>query len=240
MQPYRIPLQPTDPARCNDRSACAPFVPRIVPDHRRYALATIILAALFAGSVPAAFALGARSEGAGRVEIEPTVLERAVAKSRATKAPPVTNVIPLPKGQTSARTAVSVLADGETHDPMTLVTRARNLADAGVPLTIAFVDVDRTTRDHLRRGEGMPSLTPLDGRGDGLVTALRLNAVPAGSPLVAIGLESGDVIVSVNGYRPTDDIESFYDRSFQSSGHALLEVVRGTSRFVINLWWSGP
>jgi hypothetical protein len=240
MQPYRIPLQPSDPARCTDRNACAPFVPRIVPDRRPYALSTIILAALFAGSVPAAFAMGAQSESRGRVEIDPSVVDRAVAKNRAIKAPSVTLLAPPPKPQVQKPAALSLLADGETHDAMTLLTRARKLIDAGTPITLVFVDMHLSTRDRLRAGAGMPTVTPIDGRGDGQVTALRLNFIPLESPLRDVGLDSGDVILSINGYRPSDDIETFYDRSLQGSGHAAIEILRGATRMVINLWWSGP
>lgn len=247
MQPYRIPLQPTSPLHCEGRVPCASSFPRAVPNpERRPAfLFAVILAALFAGSVPATLAL--MIDRRGRVEIEPMVLEDAVAKVRKAKSasaasPPPAPVYVLPTAAARAQPAFSILADGQTHDNMTLVQRARALADAGAPITIAFVDVNTRTRDQLRRGEGMPMrVVPVsDGGGSCLVSGLRLGGIPDASPLRDLGIQEGDVLVSINGYRPSDDIETVYDRSFRSkSGHATLELVRGPSRVVIDLWWSG-
>lgn len=253
MQPYRIPLQPTSPLHCEGRSlvtGCEPTFPRAVPNPspRPALFFAVILAALFAGSVPATLAMVL--EHRGRVEIEPMVLENAVAKARKSNVAPVpapasppAPVYVLPNGASRAQPAFSILADGQTHDNMTLVYRARSLADAGAPITISFVDVNTRTRDQLRRGEGMPMrVVPVnDGAaGSCLVSGLRLGGIPEVSPLRDLGIQEGDVLVSINGYRPSDDIESVYDQSFRSkSGHATLELVRGPSRVVIDLWWSG-
>lgn len=250
MQPYRITLQPTSPLHCEGRSLiseCEPRFPRAVPspERRPALLFAVILAAMFAGSVPATLAM--MLDRRGRVEIEPMVLEDAVAKLRRAKAsqasaPPPAPVVVLPTPSSRAQPAFSILADGQTHDNMALVSRARALADAGSPITISFVDVSTKARDQLRRGEGMPMrVVPLSDPGGGHgVSGLLLGGIPDVSPLRDLGLQEGDVLVSINGYRPSDDIESVYDTSFRSkSGHATLELVRGPSRIVIDLWWTG-
>lgn len=244
MQPYRIPLSPSAPLHCEGRSPCEASFPRAVPNPspRPAFLFAVILAALFAGSVPATLAMVI--EQRGRVDIEPMVLEDAVAKVRRAKRTPDSAVYVLPNGAPRAQPPFSILADGQTHDNMTLVYRARALADAGAPITISFVDVNTATRDQLRRGVGMPMLVaPVRDGSTGTghdVSGLRLDGIPAVSPLHDLGIQDGDVLVSINGYRPSDDVESVYDQSFRSkSGHATLELVRGPSRVVIDLWWSG-
>ncbi|CAN5262773.1 hypothetical protein BH09MYX1_BH09MYX1_17820 [soil metagenome] len=247
MQPYRIPLHPGHTLRCVDENTCPPRAPNVLVDRRASMLATAILAALFAGSVPAAFALGELQER-GHVEIDPAVLERALATNPKTHAKIVTTAPPVQK-QTQASmlqqappiTAMtSILADGEIHDSMRLVQRARSLASAGLPITFAWIEVNRATRDRLRSGTSLPVVQPLRAFVGAPVTALELGQMRADSPLHDLGLQMGDAIVSINGYKPTDDVETIYDRTFASpSGHATLEVVRGPGRVVIDLWWSG-
>lgn len=240
LQPYRIPLQPSDVIRCNDRSACPPPRPNVIGGRQPHVLALVILSALFAGSIPAAFALGATSETRGRVEIDPGVLEREVGRTRKSIAPaaPLAPVAQLNRAR-DAKRAFSILADGKTHDAFALAARARTLKEAGTPLAIVFVDVDRGTRARLRAGDGMPLVLPVTNPHDGTVGGLLLGDLPPSSPLRSLGLESGDIIVSANGWQPADAAEVYDTAANEPSGQCALEILRDGMRLVLNLWWSG-
>ena len=231
--PYRIPLQPSTISRCNDRSTCLTNAPRVsLPERRLHPLALAILAALFAGSIPLAFAMGRES----RMDVAPPAVANdahSISPRTLPARAPLANVAFKPRHE-------SLLADGVTHDPMTLLQRTRALIDAGTPITLAFVDVDRVTRDRLRYGQGLPVIDPWKDSA-GTVEGIVIGTLVSSSPLRTLGFETNDVILSVNGYRPTDDLESLYDTQPRdgSSGHALVELLRDGSRIVLNLWWSG-
>jgi hypothetical protein len=232
LQPYRIPLQPAGVLRCNDRNACPPPRPGVAAERRPHVLALVILASLFAGSVPVAFAAGQRFETRGHVEIEPAVLERELRGNKGVAAR-------APVARSAESGAFSILADGVTHDPFALTMRARALRDAGTPIGLLFVGIDRATRARLRAGEGMPIVEPVRNPHDGLVGGLQLGEIPEGSPLRALGLVSGDMIVSANGWQPKDAATVYDVATTEPTGTCVLEIVRGSSRLVVNLWWSG-
>ncbi len=238
LQPYRIPLQPSDVLRCNDRSACPPPRPNVIGGRQPHVVALVVLAALFAGSIPAAFALGARSETRGHVEIDPGVLERELGRGRGPKTSAAVKLT-APAAAHDGNRAFSVLADGKTHDAFVLAARARTLKAAGTPIAIVFIDVDRNTRARLRSGDGMPLVTPVTNPRDGSVGGLMLGDLALTSPLRELGLESGDIIVSANGWQPADASEVYEAAVSEPSGQCALEILRDGVRMVLNLWWSG-
>jgi S1-C subfamily serine protease len=63
---------------------------------------------------------------------------------------------------------------------------------------------------------------------------VEIESLPLGSTASLAGLQSGDVLTAINGYaliKPEDVIEAH--RSLMATGVAVLEVIRGESRVVL-------
>lgn len=243
MQPYRqMSLQPAPVLRCSDPSPCPSSLPRArrrAP--RSFLVATTCLA--LGALVPTTVALAhAQARADGRVEIEPSVLEREVHRIGAVPAKLAAGPgSPSPATQLGAPLpAYSLLADGRTHDAGSLMARARSLVEAGYDVTIAFVDVPPETVARVRRGVGASlSLAPVYvGNAMGGLQITSLGVDSAAGPL---GIQAGDVVLSLNGFRMNEDLEAFYASSFlpDRGGHLVVELLRASKRVVLDLWWSG-
>lgn len=240
MQPYRqMSLQPAPVLRCSDPSPCPSSLPRA--RHRTprgFFLATTCLA--LGALVPTTLAL-AHAQAREHVEIEPSVLEREVRIAGAARAKLATAPsTPAPMQLAAPLPAYSLLADGKTHDSASLMSRARGLVEVGYDVTVAFVDVAPETVTRLRLGGGgAVSLVPLFV--SDVMSGLQIASMSPDSPVRLLGIEAGDVILSLNGYRMNENLESFYESSFARNvgGHVVVELLRAGKRIVLDLWWSG-
>ena len=238
MQPYRqMSLQPGPVLRCSDPSPCPSSLPRA--RHRAprgFFVATTCLA--LGALIPTTVALAG---GRGHVEIEPSVLEREVRGATAIRAKLATRpTAPAPFAAQLAAPlpAYSLLADGKTHDSASLMARARSLVEAGYDVTIGFVDVAPETVARLRQGSGTSiSLTPVYL--GGAISGLEITSLGPDSPM-PVGIEAGDILLSLNGYRMNENLEAFYETTFVRApgGHVVVELLRRGKRVVLDLWWS--
>lgn len=245
MQPYRqMSLQPAPVLRCSDPSPCPSSLPRArhrAP--RSFLVATTCLA--LGALAPTALELAhAESHRWGHVEIEPSVLEREVHGAAAVRAKLATRrTVPAPAATQLAAPLplYSLLADGKTHDAASLMGRARSLVEAGYDVTIAFVDVAPATVERVRRGaDAKLSLTPLYV--GNAVAGLQINSVGPDPVVRPPGIEPGDVVLSLNGFRMSEDLDAFYEKAFgrDRGGHVVVELLREGRRVVLDLWWSSP
>jgi hypothetical protein len=237
MQPYRqMSLQPAPVLRCSDPSPCPSSLPRArhrAP--RSFFVATTCLA--LGALVPTAAAL---AHGSGHVEIAPSVLEREVHRAVAARAKLATLPAPSAAQLAAPLPAYSLLADGKTHDAGSLMARARSLVEAGYDVTIAFVDVPPETVAHVRLGTGAAvSLVPVYV--GNAMSGLQIASLGHFEAMRALGIEPGDVLLSLNGFRMNENLESFYETSFLANrgGHVVVELLRSGKRVVLDLWWSG-
>jgi hypothetical protein len=241
MQPYRqMSLQPAPVLRCSDPSPCPSSLPRA--RHRTprgFFLATTCLA--LGALVPTTLAL-AHAEAREHVEIEPSVLEREVriagaARAKLATAPAAPATVPTQLA--APLPAYSLLADGTTHDSASLMSRARKLVEGGYDVTLAFVDVSPETVARVRlEGGGSLALVPVFV--GTAMSGLQIASMSPDSPVRPMGVEPGDVILSLNGYRMNENLESFYESNFRKGGgNVVVELLRGGKRIVLDLWWSG-
>ena len=88
-------------------------------------------------------------------------------------------------------------------------------------------------------GGGAVSLVPIFV--GNVMSGLQIASMSPDSPVRPLGIEPGDVILSLNGYRMNENLESFYESSFvrNGGGHVVVELLRGGKRIVLDLWWSG-
>jgi len=238
MQPYRqMSLQPAPVLRCSDPSPCPSSLPRArhrAPRGFFVATTCLALGALIPTTVVAL------AEGRGHVEIEPSVLEREVRGATAVRAKLATRPTapaPVAVQLTTPLPAYSLLADGKTHDSASLMARARSLVEAGYDVTIGFVDVAPETVARLRQGSGTSiALAPVYL--GGAISGLEITSLGPGSPTV--GIEAGDILLSLNGYRMSENLEAFYEATFLRApgGHVVVELLRRGKRVVLDLWWS--
>ena len=194
--------------------------------------------------VPTTLALAhAEARGGGHVEIEPSVLEREVHVAVAARAKlAARSAAPAPSSTQLAAPlpAYSLLADGKTHDSASLMARARSLVEAGYDVTVAFVDVAPQTVARIRVGNaGALSVVPVYV--GNAMSGLQITALSPDSPARPLGIELGDILLSLNGFRMNEDLEAFYEASFLRSrgGHVVVELLRSGKRVVLDLWWSG-
>jgi S1-C subfamily serine protease len=190
--------------------------------------------------VPTTVAL---AHGAGHVEIEPSVLEREVhraALARAKLAAVPTSPVPAAAQLAAPLPAYSLLADGTTHDAGSLMTRARSLVSAGYDVTIAFVDVAPEAVARVRQGSGA-SMSVVPVYVGNVMSGLQIASMSADSPVRPLGIEAGDVLLSLNGFRMNENLEAFYETSFvrNRGGNVVVELLRSGKRIVLDLWWSG-
>lgn len=239
MQPYRqMSLQPGPVLRCSDPSPCPSSLPRA--RHRAprgFFVATTCLA--LGALIPTTVAL---AEGRGHVEIEPSVLEREVHGAAAVRAKlatrPAAPAAVVPVQLAAPLPAYSLLADGKTHDSASLMLRARSLVEAGYDVTLGFIDVAPETVARLRQGSGTSiSLTPVYLAG--AISGLEITSLGPDSPM-PVGIETGDIVLSLNGYRMSENLERFYETTFVRApgGHVVVELLRRGKRVVLDLWWS--
>lgn len=232
MHPYRpVPPCPGPALRCVDTDSCAP--PRVEgpPRSLRAAGAVALLGAA------AAVGAAAHASLSRHVDIEPQVLERAVR----TPAPPRTfaravQSAPAVPAALHLAGAFALLDDRAGHDPKRLLARARAVAEV-VDVTIVEVRLSPDVVADLSRGRGLPAETVPVYSGE-RVSGIQVRGIDAGSPLRACGLENGDIVVSINGYRLDDG--TFFDldpAGLQRHGHLVLELLRDSRRIILSVTW---
>jgi hypothetical protein len=119
-----------------------------------------------------------------------------------------------------------------THDPQELFARAERLAESGLDITLHET---RLSSASLPLGSST-GLGPVfrDGQPIGVKVSL------PGPLLESVGLESGDLVTSVNGYGYPEDPKSWAEPFLKPSGNVVFEVLRGTRRVVLSVRWRRP
>ncbi len=231
MHPYRpLPPFPGPPVRCVDAGTCPP--PRVEGSARSSLRAAGAVALLGAA---AAVGATAHASLARHVDIEPRVLERAVGKAPPSRAALPVAATPAPAAIHLAG-AFALLDDRAGHDPVVLLKRAHAIAEV-VDLTILRVALSPDVVDDLSRGRGLPAETVPVYSGE-RVSGIQIRGLTPGSPLRACGLETGDIVVGINGFRLDDG--TFFDLDpahLERAGHVIVELLRGSHRIVLSITW---
>jgi hypothetical protein len=126
-------------------------------------------------------------------------------------------------------TLLATAGGSVTHDPRELLARAERLADAGADLSIRQTQLSRVS---LPVG-GSIQVVPVSHEGRPI--GVRLSQL--GALLEDAGLESGDLVTSVNGYTYPEDPRRWLEPFIQPSGNAVIEVLRGKRRVVLSVRW---
>jgi membrane-associated protease RseP (regulator of RpoE activity) len=162
---------------------------------------------------------------------EPAVAPLAPPPLRDAPVPPAD-----PAGTPPIPSMASVLATlrPETHDPEELVRRAQKLREAGMDILLM--------RTELSRGLVSPEEQDLMGSSmrmhpvvrDGTTVGMRMFAVRPSSVPGFAGLQTGDVITSINGYpmNAPDTALTAYG-SIQTSNTAAVELLREGRRILL-------
>jgi len=129
----------------------------------------------------------------------------------------------------------AILATAEksvTHDPQELFARAERLAAKGADLTLHET---RLSSAALPLG-GSNGLAPVFREG----RAIGVKVSQPGPLLASAGVESGDLVTSVNGYGYPEDPQRWVEPFLKPSGNAVVEVLRGAHRVVLSVRWREP
>jgi hypothetical protein len=124
-----------------------------------------------------------------------------------------------------------------TRDPRVLLERAERLATAGSAITIV------KTRLAPGAVENALAATPRTSRVlpvhyNGGIAGIRLEGFSPESVPSMAGLQSGDIVTSMNGVpivTPERAIEAYAES--KSAGMAVVEIVRGAQRVVLAVTW---
>ena len=119
-----------------------------------------------------------------------------------------------------------------THDPQELFARAERLAAAGVDVTLRETRLSSATLP-VGTSTGLGP-TFHEGRPIGVKISL------PGPLLESIGIESGDLVTSINGYGYPEDPKRWAEPFLQPSGNVVMEVLRGARRVVLSVRWRRP
>jgi hypothetical protein len=117
-----------------------------------------------------------------------------------------------------------------THDPATLLARATRLLGDGADLTLTRSTLPMPIHEAIEEGFAPHARIAARVAWGGV----EIKSLPLGSTASLAGLQRGDVLTAINGYaltRPEDVIEAH--RSLLATGVAVLEVIRGERRVVI-------
>jgi membrane-associated protease RseP (regulator of RpoE activity) len=122
-----------------------------------------------------------------------------------------------------------------THDPTLLLARAARLRNDGAELTLTRsllpMPVDRALAEALAPHARIAARFAAGG--------VEIQSLPAGSTALLAGLQRGDVVTAVNGHaltRPESALDAY--SSVLSTGIAVLEVIRGERRIVLEARFS--
>jgi membrane-associated protease RseP (regulator of RpoE activity) len=117
-----------------------------------------------------------------------------------------------------------------THDPAVLLARATRLLRDGADITLTRsmlpMPIDGAVEEAFAPHTRIAARRAWGG--------VEIESLPLGSTASLAGLQSGDVLTAINGYaliKPEDVIEAH--RSLMATGVAVLEVIRGESRVVL-------
>ncbi len=117
-----------------------------------------------------------------------------------------------------------------THDPATLLARATRLLGDGADLTLTRSTLPMPIQKAIEEGFAPHARIAARLAWGGV----EIKSLPLGSTASLVGLQRGDVLTAINGYaliKPEDVIEAH--RSLLATGVAVLEVIRGERRVVI-------
>jgi len=121
----------------------------------------------------------------------------------------------------------------ESHDPDVLLARVEKLRKAGLDIVLLRAEIHRDLLD-AAFADANAGVSPLTVNGKTLGLKLtRLGPASFGS---LAGLQSGDVLVSINGYdisSPEDALHGYESARMQKS--AVVELVRGGRRVVLDV-----
>lgn len=112
-------------------------------------------------------------------------------------------------------------------------SKSAAIAERIRPLGDGSFEVDRATIASIMEQPGLlGSVRPVLGKEGGV----RLTGIKAGSPLAALGLKSGDQLLSINGFELKDPGKMFemYAR-LQSASHLTVNVMRGGQAMNVDL-----
>ncbi|MFS8067377.1 MAG: PDZ domain-containing protein [Byssovorax sp.] len=122
-----------------------------------------------------------------------------------------------------------------THDPAVLLARATRLLRDGADLTLTRSTMPMSIDGAIE--EAFAPHTRIAARR--AWGGVEIQSLPLGSTASLAGLQSGDVLTAINGYAPItpeDVIEAH--SSLMTTGIAVLEVIRGESRIVLEARFS--
>jgi hypothetical protein len=117
-----------------------------------------------------------------------------------------------------------------THDPAALLARATRLLADGADLTLTRSTLPMPIHQALEEAFAPHARIAARLAWGGV----EIKSLPLGSTASLAGLQRGDVLTAINGYaliKPEDVMEAH--RSLLATGVALLEVIRGESRVVL-------
>ncbi len=122
-----------------------------------------------------------------------------------------------------------------THDPAVLLARATRLLRDGASLTITRsalpMPIDGAIEEAFAPRTRIAARRAWGG--------VEIQSLPLGGAASLAGLQSGDVLTAINGYaliKPEDVIEAH--QGLMATGVAVLEVIRGESRVVLEARFS--
>jgi len=182
----------------------------------------------------------ARSQSASDTPAPPRPAKAAAAELfLAPKAPPPTPTMQVKAAPARPTTFTPPLGLAElgavTHDPAVLLARAVRLHGDGADLTLTRstlpMPIERAVEDAFAPHARIAASFGAGG--------IAIQSLPPGSPASLAGLQRGDVLTAINGYAlrtPEAAIEAH--RSLLATGNALLEVIRGERRIVLEARFS--
>jgi len=245
MNPYRLVFS-THPSRmlatCLDapRDACATPPSSRPPNARARAVLGVTLGLMVLLLPYAAHALGNR----GHVEIGPAAIAHARAKSARHDKPrdkkPAQQAAaraPSSTPRSPRRPEVSWIAG--SHAPTTLVARAKELASFGLDVSVVDVHLSRPLADfpQTRAGVFPTDTTPLRNSLDH-VDSLEIHGLSDASPLRVAGLENGDELLGIDGYRFDDDSFKNVDiATIRARGAMVVELARAHHHVLLSVRW---
>ncbi len=241
MNPYRLALTTTRASTCFDPppSPCADDARVSAPRRMHFLVAASFGASLAVG----AFALHAVGHG-GHIEIAPTAISHAAhAKKKKDKphvALPAKNATASPPAQ--ARRELTTPEQAwlvGVHDQKTLVMHARELAALGLDVSVVEVQLsnDLATWSSTHVNAFPVDLVPLRSATSN-VDALSIHNMPENSPLRIAGIENGDELLGINGFRFDSDTLRYDDvLGIRSQGWLVAEIARSRHHIVLSIHW---